>query len=163
MSMMGMRQEWFSEADEAVVGVAGQSNGPLFTQLLEASGHTDVRAAEMLRVGAQIVGVLCHRDVSAARQDATAASVARLRGMCHKSNGKLIKQLKTEEQGDCLLELSLSDARLGRLSEVGPIEVCVFMVVLFLSIMLVSSRRVLWTARCFIHVFLSRTCVRTGR
>ena len=58
-------QGWYQGCDAWVRKVAGAANGLLFQQLLEATGYCDVDCVNMLRHGADMLGVLKRSGIGA--------------------------------------------------------------------------------------------------
>ena len=125
------------------VSVAGDVNGPLFEQLLEQTGHVDKRAAELFREGTvRTVRCACmswhvcfapgaHMINDLERSgigEAVAAAAPKQRDeapadWCHRSNQKLLKQLKEGDRAEHLLTAAEADEKLHRLTGVAPVSV----------------------------------------
>ena len=52
MRASGLQRQWFAGADEAIFGVAGETNGALLEAILKATRYVDADCCNLLRHGA---------------------------------------------------------------------------------------------------------------
>ena len=109
-------QGWYQGCDAWVRKVAGAANGLLFQQLLEATGYCDVDCVNMLRHGADMLGVLKRSGIGAPLAVEEAKCSEQLRKDMAASNRALLQELREDELSHTLMKLTLDDASLGRMT-----------------------------------------------
>ena len=128
MKACGACDAWFGAADSSIRSVVGDSNGMLFEQLIELAGHTDMNCADLLRLGAQIVGELTRSGIGLPCQEIEVKHPGELWSKRASSNQALCKQLMNERGADCerfgvlVHQATLNDAELGRQTSPIPVE-----------------------------------------
>ena len=122
MRQSGTCASWFHGAGHEIRSVAGKSNGRLLKTLLEASNYEDAEAADLLRVGASMIGSLSPSGVGAPMESASPKSPEELRQTCRLHNRALLEQLREHEHSSWLLEATRDYAGKGRMSWPVPLE-----------------------------------------
>ena len=124
MRECGACNAWYGEADELLRNVVGESNGFLFEQLIKAAGHTDSHCADLLRVGAMIlgeleisgIGVACEPGEFSSTRELWAKHVANNVSLCKRLLGERGDKGTTCRHEDLVHEATLKDASFGRQS-----------------------------------------------
>ena len=122
MRQSGACSSWFDGAPHEVRAVAGSSNGRLLKALLKATDYEDVEAADLLRVGACMVGSLSPSGLGVPVEPALPKSAEELRKGCVDHNRALLRQLREDEHSAWLLETTREDAKRGRMSWPVPLD-----------------------------------------
>ena len=125
MRECGACNAWYGEADELLRNVVGESNGFLFERLINAAGHTDSQCADLLRVGAKIlgeleisgIGVACEAGEFRSTCDLWATHVANNRSLCKRLLGERGDKCTMSRHEDLVHGATLKDASFGRQSE----------------------------------------------
>ena len=111
----------FSNADAAVVRVAGMFNGPLACDLVRMSSFHDVECTNLMRCGGDVVGKLVDSGSGRQAEFREAKSVHDLSQNCGENNRKLVAALKEEEHACELFAEMNAEAAIGRMT--SPINI----------------------------------------
>ena len=109
-------QAWYNGCDAGVRRVAGKANGHLFHQLLVAAKYCDPECVFMLREGADVLGELVCSGIGKPIISDSCKSTEKLRADKATWNARLLKELKEDKLSEKLMQITLKDARLGRMS-----------------------------------------------
>lgn len=128
MKACGASEAWFGTADSSTRNVVGDSNGMLLEQLIKLSEHTDTKCADLLRLGAQIIGELVRSGIGTPCEVSDQRLPNELWGKRVSNNEVLCKQLMTERGADCerlsslVHQATIDDANRGRQTSPVPVE-----------------------------------------
>ena len=118
----GICDSWLDKCEHDARDVVQHVNGPMLTELSEAMGYEDIAAIESFRTGAPFYGVLDACSMGERIEYVDPEPMEDTFLDCERSNRELLKQLKTDEHANELLELTRADAELGRMTVPVPIE-----------------------------------------
>ena len=110
-------QAWYDGADKRVRKVAGYANGNLLQQLLCAAEYCDAACAELLRQGADVIGKLTQSGIGEPLTHAEAKSFEQLRQRIESWNKRLLAELREDDIGPKLMDITSDDYRKGRMSK----------------------------------------------
>ena len=116
MWKQGTCDDWLLPLEEEVKGIVRDVNGKLLFELGCAVHHNDVACVELLRNGAPLYGLLEVCGNGPAKDVTQVTSLETLYEGCQESNEALLNSLRAEPYEKELHELTLEDARLGRMT-----------------------------------------------
>lgn len=112
----GQQRQWLLGADQDTAKASATVNGPLAEELAARKNFQDAECVQSLRDGAPALGDLPRAADAAPQNYPEAASVEDLRGSCRTRDEELLKSLHADEDAAYLLEQTLADAKLGRMT-----------------------------------------------
>ena len=116
----GVCTEWLHKASDAsIAGVSATVNGPLFSDLCQATLYDDEESVQMFRNGADLYGRMCVTSIAPERSGkgiAMTGSIDQLWDDRAHSNMELLSCLKLDEFHAELHDITLADAKLGRIT-----------------------------------------------
>ncbi len=118
----GETARWFDGCDHKVKEVSHRVNGPLLVALAEATGFHDKACIEFFRRGAPLLGVLEFAGNGGTKEFPKPESADDLWWGTGKQNEAMFAKRREDANSERLMELTVADAKQGRMSEPRQVE-----------------------------------------
>ena len=120
LSESGAVDAWFSEADAITKRVASEVNGPGFEHFAHRLHYRDKESVDLFRHGGPLLGKFVFAGNGTRAVFKEAISVEEVKRDMVDRNIELINTLKVNDHSEILMDLTLKDAELGRMSMPVP-------------------------------------------